>query len=108
MAPAKRKDFTPVALGYAAGKRGNGIAYLRILSSRAESRDDGGVLLRVKFRGVAGGDRPERAAGYAAMTAAAQTLRTRGIERVRFAIGDAELIEDLDQHRAVPDRLVLP
>ena len=97
MAPAKRTAFTPVALGYAAGERGTGIAYLRLTD----------VLLRVKFR-ASGADRAERAAGYAALTAAAQALRARGIDRVRFAIGDAELIEDLASHRAVPDGLVLP
>jgi hypothetical protein len=64
-------------------------------------------LLRVPFR--AGRTAlPDRAAGYAALTAVTRALRAKGRGRIRFALDDSALVEDLAGRRPVPDALVLP
>ena len=89
-------------LGYAADGLGNGITYAR-LTTRAGER-----LVRVAFRarrfeGLAG-----REVAYAALTAVAALLRDRGIDRVQFAVPDAELVADRANNRDVPPPLVIP
>jgi len=89
-------------LGYAADGLGNGVAYAR-LTTQAGAR-----LVRVAFRvqrfeGVGG-----REVAYAALTAIAMLLRSRGVERVAFALGDAHLVADCNEHRDVAPALVLP
>ncbi|HUA09633.1 MAG TPA: hypothetical protein VMA98_10185 [Candidatus Acidoferrales bacterium] len=91
-----------VQLGYAADRLGEGIAYAR-LTTRAGER-----LVRVAFRvqrfeGLCG-----REIAYAALTAVATMLRERGLERASFALSDADLVADCNEHRDVPPPLVLP
>jgi hypothetical protein len=51
---------------------------------------------------------PEREVGYAALTAVTQALRARGFGRIRFALDDRALIDDLGEHRDLPEAIVLP
>ncbi len=89
-------------LGYAADRLGNGVAYAR-LTTRAGER-----LVRVAFRvqrfeGLGG-----REIAYGALTAVAGLLRSRGVDRVAFALSDADLVADCNDHRDVAAALVLP
>jgi hypothetical protein len=88
-------------IGYAADPRGGGVAYARVSTADAEH------LLRVPFR-AGRTSLPERAAGYAALTAVTRALHARGRGRIRFALDDVALIEDLAGRRTVPEALVLP
>lgn len=99
----KRSGRTAVeaAVGCAADERGYGVAYARVAVPARRH------LLRVPFRVEAAADR-ERAVAYAALTAVARTLRSRGVARVRFLVADGALLGDLQGRRSVPDALVLP
>ncbi|MGA8535350.1 MAG: hypothetical protein WB615_14680 [Candidatus Tumulicola sp.] len=87
------------AIGFAADRRGSGVAYARVTAG-------GEHLLRVPFH--TGRTLPERETGYAALTAVARTLRERGFGCIRFAVDDAALVEDLAGHAILPDAIVLP
>lgn len=91
-----------VALGYAAGDDGSGIAYARLVTGSGEH------LLRVPFQVQRASRRNEREVGYAALTAVATRLRRGGVRRARFALDDEKLVDDLMGHRDVPDPIVLP
>ena len=84
--------------GYAANDRGCGIAYLRFSQS----------VIRVPFtcKRIAGLD--GREVGYAALRAALHALREWGIRRVRLAVEDARLVDELSERRDVPAPMVLP
>lgn len=85
-------------VGYAANERGSGVAYIRSTKG----------LMRVPFRckRVAGLD--GREVGYAALRAVLHALRTWGVNRVRLAVDDARLVEELAERRDVPAPMVLP
>jgi hypothetical protein len=87
-------------IGYAAAPEGNGIAYSRIAGGGAEH------LMRVSFRVRPGFG--EREAGYAALTAVVEALKRRGISRVRLALEDGGVVEEVAAHADVPPRAVLP
>lgn len=91
------------SVGYAADDAGNGVAYARI-----HLREGGPRVLRVPFRVQRQPALSGREVGYAALTAVCAATRRRGIERVRFAIDDPDLIADLRRHDAVPPALAMP
>jgi hypothetical protein len=90
------------AVGYAAGPRGEGIAYA-LLSASGKQR-----LIRLTFRVPDAAGFIDRASGYAALTTLAETLRARGLARVRFLLGDAALVAEINQRKVLADALVLP
>jgi hypothetical protein len=90
------------AVGYATDERGSGIAYARVRAAAGEH------LLRVPFQVARTSALRERRAGYAALTAISQALHDWGVGRVRFALDDAALIDDLTGRRDVPPGIVLP
>jgi len=89
------------AVGYAADDAGNGVAYARIMLQAPR-------VLRVAFRVQRQPALLDREVGYAALTAVCETLRRRGVERVRFLIDDAQLRADLRKRDNVPPALALP
>jgi len=100
MQAAQRVDSVVEAtVGYAAGERGAGLAYARVVGSTSRR------LLRIAFRVSAP---TERTTGYAALTAVCRALARRGIRGVSFVVGDAELVEEIGSGRSVGERLVLP
>src|SRR5579862_7130965 len=104
MAAAQRYpgSSTSVAVGYGANARGAGVAYARISSGATDH------LLRVTFRAQRVPELEGREVGYAALGAVAHTLRNRGIARATFALGDAQLVADIVEHRDVPGPIVVP
>jgi hypothetical protein len=50
----------------------------------------------------------ERDVAYAALNAVAKYVRECGVERVVFAISDAQLALDLEEHLSVPPALSIP
>ena len=87
-----------VAVGFAAGMRGQGIAYARIHGSAEH-------LLRVAFRMRPGFGDDE--VGYAALTAVARTLRRRGLKNLRLAVDDDAIVAALNGGD-VPEAVVIP
>ncbi|MGB8908813.1 MAG: hypothetical protein WCC84_08700 [Candidatus Cybelea sp.] len=89
-------------IGYAADGRGSGIAYARLSLGRSRR------LLRVSFRVGAASPFPERAVGYAALTAVTQVLCRRGFREVRFVLADTDFVEEIASGRGVGETLVIP
>ncbi|MFY9883859.1 MAG: hypothetical protein WAL67_17100 [Candidatus Cybelea sp.] len=89
-------------VGYAADGRGSGVAYARLSLGRSRR------LLRVGFRVGSAAPFPERAVGYAALTAVTRVLCRRGFREVRFALADADFVEEIASGRGVGETLVLP
>jgi hypothetical protein len=89
-------------VGYAADRRGTGVAYVRLRSGAGDR------LLRVPFRvqRFAGLDQYE--VGYAALTSVAAYLRDRGVARATFLLNDLRLVEDVQKRRDVPPPIELP
>ncbi|MBV8491529.1 MAG: hypothetical protein JO199_13460 [Candidatus Eremiobacteraeota bacterium] len=88
-------------VGYAAGHRGTGVAYLRAFTASGEQ------LARVPFkvtRPPAGGN----AAGYAAMLAVLRALRSWGVRRVDLTVEDRGLVDELCGRGDVAPDMVLP
>jgi hypothetical protein len=90
------------AVGYANDARGSGVAYARVRGATGEQ------LFRVPFRVGRPSSPASREAGYAALTAVVRALRGWGAGRVRFALDDAALVDDLAAHRDVPPAIVIP
>jgi hypothetical protein len=97
------RPLVDAATGFAADAQGNGVAYARLLLGDAATPR----VLRVPFTVKRYPALLEREVGYAAIAAVAAVLRRRGIERVRFTLDDARLVEDLREHRDVPSALTL-
>jgi uncharacterized membrane protein len=95
------KSEVDVTVGYAAAGDGAGVAYARLAGAAGEH------LLRVPFE-VRWSKHDEREAGYAALTAVAVRMRRAGVQRVRFALGDGNLLAEIAGHREPADCCVLP
>jgi hypothetical protein len=91
-----------VAVGCAASDRGDGVAYARI-ESLGEPE-----TVRIAFRCRPQPALRDRDVAYAALNAVAKHLRERGLHRVVFATGDAQLARDLEEHRSLPPALAMP
>jgi hypothetical protein len=93
---------TRVTIGFAAGEGGASLAYARI-ETAADSE-----VVRIPFRCRRQPALRERDVAYAALNAVARHVRECGVERVVFAIPDAQLALDLDGHLSVPPALSIP
>jgi hypothetical protein len=91
-----------VAVGFAADEQGNGVAYVRLGAGGERAR-----LMRVAFTVKRYPALLEREVGYAALTAASNALRARGVHRVRLAVDDARLAAEVREHREVPAPLAM-
>ncbi|HTV73465.1 MAG TPA: hypothetical protein VME66_07175 [Candidatus Acidoferrales bacterium] len=92
----------PIAVGFAASSRGEGVAYARLLAPSPEP------LLRLRFTLDVQPALRGRDVSYAALRAVAAEVRARGIGRVEFHLDDEWLLLDLNERRALPQALVLP
>ena len=86
-------------IGYAAGDRGSGLAYARLMGNGATR------LIRRVFRTADPGD--DRAVAYGAITAVADAMAKRRIRGARFVIGNAAVAAELANRGDVPDPLAL-
>ena len=91
--PTRANPITDAHLAYAANGRGDGIAYVA---------GDEGAPRRISFRVERYPALLEREIGYAALIAAAESLRKAGHRRVRIAIGDRRIVDDLAARRDLP------
>jgi hypothetical protein len=91
-----------VAIGYAVGPAGGGVAYASL--DRAGARN----VLRLPFRIRQISPANERAVGYAALVAVARALHRLGVTSVHFVLADEELVREVASRSEVPDNLVLP
>ena len=91
-----------VAVGFAADEQGNGVAYVRLGAGGERAR-----LMRVAFTVKRYPALLEREVGYAALTAASNALRARGVRRVRLAVDDPRLAAEVREHRDVPAPLAM-
>jgi hypothetical protein len=96
-------DTTTVqaTVGFAADAHGTGIAYVRLRVRQTES------VVRIPFTVTRYPALLEREVGYAALTAVAGALRSRGISRVNFLLDDASLTRDLREHCDVPSAIAM-
>ena len=90
-----------VAVAYAAGDRGNGIAYAAVSTGSATG------IVRLSFEtprlpALEGLD-----AGYAAIAAVGAHLKARGFARVRIRLGDARVVADLSGAGTPPKSLAM-
>jgi hypothetical protein len=90
-----------VAIGYAAGPAGGGVAYARLGGAGAHE------VIRLPFRISGLCSVLDRAAAYAAVVVTAKALRKRGVTRARFVMPDAGVVEELRMRGVVPQMLVL-
>jgi hypothetical protein len=90
-----------VAVGYAAGDRGNGVAYAAVNNGSAT------VVVRLPFTAppLPGLDGLE--CGYAALAAVGAMLKARGFGRVRVRVGDARIVGDLSGAGSPPKPLAM-
>jgi hypothetical protein len=88
-------------IGYAAGERGNGVAYARLAGDGIER------LLRVAFHVGAALPPGDRAIAYAALTAISRALGKRGFQRVHFTLGDRAFAEEIATGRGVSEARAL-
>lgn len=100
----RNAPISHVIVGFAAGRRGDGVVYASI----PEADDGEGSLIRVDFR-----CRPLPALGgrdvaYAAVEALAAELLRRGHRAMTLHVDDPMLATDLADRRAVPGALTLP
>lgn len=102
---AVRTTSAPViTVGFAAGRRGDGVAYASI--AEADGRE--ASLVRVVFRcrplpALCGRD-----VAYSALEALASELVRCGRHAIDLRIDDPSLAMDLAEHRPVPGPLILP
>jgi hypothetical protein len=98
---ATRHRSADAAVGYAADRTGNGIAYLAIATGT------GRAVVKVPFSAVPLAALDGREFGYAAVAAAGAYLRSRGFTRVRIRLADELVVDDLNGRRTVPPALAM-
>ncbi len=91
-----------VAVGYAAGPAGSGVAYAAL--SGAEGRE----VVRLPFRIVRRCALVKRAVAYAALVTVARALCKRGVTRAHFVMPDPQFVEEVTTRCDLPEALVLP
>ena len=94
-----RHRSADVAVGYAADRTGNGIAYAAVATGT------GRAVVKVPFSAVPLPALDGREQGYAAVGAVGAYLRGRGFTRVRIRLGDELVADDLNNRRPVPPAL---
>jgi hypothetical protein len=100
-ATATRHRSADAAVGYAADRSGNGIAYLAIATGT------GRAVVKVPFSAIPLAALDGREFGYAAVAAAGGYLRSRGFTRVRIRLADDLVVDDLNGRRTVPPALAM-
>jgi hypothetical protein len=95
-------EVLEVAVGYAAGPAGSGVAYAAL--SRAQGRE----VVRLPFRIVRHCALMKRAVAYAALVTVARALCKRGVTRAHFVMPDRQFVEDVTTRSDLPEALVLP
>jgi hypothetical protein len=100
-AAANRNRSADVAVGYAADRAGNGIAYLAIATGSGRS------VAKVPFSTAPLAALDGREFGYAAVAAAGGYLRGHGFSRVRLRLADEAVVDDLNARGKVPPALGL-
>ena len=95
-------EVLEVAIGYAAGPAGSGVAYAAL--SGVEGRE----VVRLAFRIARRGALLERAVPYAALVTVARSLCKRGVMRAHFVMPDHRFVEEVTTRCDVPEALVLP
>ncbi|HEX3465064.1 MAG TPA: hypothetical protein VHS78_13540 [Candidatus Elarobacter sp.] len=101
IATATRHRSADAAVGYAADRTGNGIAYVAIATGT------GRAVVKVPFSAVPLAALDGREFGYAAVAAAGAYLRSRGFTRVRIRVADEIVADDLNGRRTVPPALAM-
>ncbi|HEX3466947.1 MAG TPA: hypothetical protein VHT05_02485 [Candidatus Elarobacter sp.] len=96
MQTTSRHRSADVAVGYAADRAGNGIAYAAVATGTDRA------AVRVTFGANPLAALEGRELGYAAVTAVAAYLRGRGFNRVRLRIADEHVVDELSGRRPVP------
>lgn len=97
-----RDEVLEVAIGYAAGPAGSGVAYAAL--NGAGTRN----VLRLPFRIARRLPLAERAVSYAALVTVARALCKRGITRARFVVPDRQFVEEVTTRCDLPESLALP
>jgi hypothetical protein len=95
-------EVLEVAVGYAAGPAGNGVAYAAL--SGAQGRE----VVRLPFRIVRRCALAKRAVAYAALVTVARALCRRGVTRAHFLMPDPQFVEEVTSRCDLPEALVLP
>jgi len=95
----RTRPAADVAVGYAAGERGNAIAYAAINSG------SGTAIVRLAFSALPLKGLDGLEVGYAAMAAVGAHLKARGFVRVRVRLADARVVADLNGGGAPPKAL---
>ncbi len=99
---ARQAQALRVTIGFAASDRGEGVAYASLGARGA------GSPVRVGFRCRVQPALLGRDVAYAALTAVADELQARGIERVILTLDDDRLPAELAERRSLPSALVVP
>lgn len=100
-AAAPRHRSADVAVGLAADRTGNGIAYAAIATGT------GRAVAKVPFSVVPLAALDGREFGYAAVAAVGAYLRGRGFTRVRIRLADELVVDDLNARGKVPPALAM-
>jgi hypothetical protein len=95
------EETVEVAIGYAAGPAGTGVAYAGLAGAH------GREVIRLPFR-IARVLLVERAVAYAALVTVARALYKRGIRRARFILPESGFVEEVTMRRDLPEQLALP
>jgi hypothetical protein len=93
-----------VTVGFAASGDGSGVAYATLRKADGASES----LVRVGFRCRSLSALRGRDVAYAALIAVAKDALRRDLRCVELRTADREIALDLEQHRAVPQALMLP
>jgi hypothetical protein len=101
MTPAARHRSADAALGYAADRKGRGIAYAAIATGT------GTTVVRLPFNAPVAPDVEGRSPGFAAVASLGSYLRARGFTRVRIRVPEDALVDDLNARRDVPPALTM-
>ena len=101
MPPASRHRSADIALGYAADRRGHGIAYAAI------GTGTGRTVVRLPFDAPVLPEVEGRSPGYAAVASIGGYLQARGFTRVRIRVAEDTVVDDLNARRSVPPALTM-
>lgn len=101
MQTTTRHRSADAAVGYAADRTGNGIAYVAIATGT------GRAVAKVPFSTDPLAALDGREFGYAAVAAAGAYLRGRGFTRIRVRLADEVVVDDLNARRSVPPPLAM-
>jgi len=104
--PSRKLSNRPVSVtvGFAASGDGSGVAYATLRKADGASES----LVRVGFRCRSLSALRGRDVAYAALIAVAKDALRRDLGSIELRTSDSEIALDLEQHRSVPQALMLP